>query len=55
MTQDGRNEGDLYKIRTMLNQNYVNLAVDKHRETQLLTTARVPGVVSSASGQIAPV
>lgn len=25
-------------------QNYVKLVVDKHREAQLLTTARVPGV-----------
>lgn len=36
-------------------QNYVKLAVDKHGEAQPLSTARVPGVVSSVSGQIAPV
>lgn len=43
------------KETSIQDQNYVKLAVDKHGEPQLLTTARVPGVVSSASGQIAPV
>lgn len=43
------------KETSIQDQNYVKLAADKHAEPQLLTTARVPGVVSSASGQIAPV